>query len=70
MLLGHLYDKPLARLIKEKKETGNMLMVRWLRPHAPNAGELDSILGQGTKSHMSQLKKGPTCHDEPRTPNK
>ena len=25
--------------------------------HAPNAGELDSILGQGTKSHMSQLKK-------------
>ena len=34
-----------------------MLMVQSLRLHAPNAGELDSILGQGTKSHMSQLKK-------------
>ena len=33
-------------------------MVQWLRLHAPNAGGLGSIPGQGTinKSHMPQLK--------------
>ena len=57
MLFGHLYDKPLARLIKGKKGDREYADGQSLRLHAPNAGELDSILGQGTKSHMSQLKK-------------
>ena len=30
-------------------------MVQWLRLHAPNAGALGSILGQGTRSHMPQV---------------
>ena len=34
----------------------------WLRFCAPNAGDLNSILGQGTKSHMPQ-PKDPTCHN-------
>ncbi|TEA09823.1 hypothetical protein DBR06_SOUSAS29710008, partial [Sousa chinensis] len=32
------------------------LVVQWLRLHAPNAGGLGSIPGQGTRSHMQQLK--------------
>ncbi|TEA36880.1 hypothetical protein DBR06_SOUSAS32310013, partial [Sousa chinensis] len=32
------------------------LVVQWLRLHAPNAGGLGSIPGQGTRSHMSQLR--------------
>ena len=38
-------------------------VVQWLRLHAPNAGGLGSIPGQGTKSHMLQTSKteGPTC---------
>ena len=31
-------------------------MVQWLRLHAPNAGGMGSIPGQGTRSHMPQLK--------------
>ena len=31
-------------------------MVQWLRLHAPNAGGPGSIPGQGTKSHMLQLR--------------
>ena len=33
-------------------------MVQWRRLHVPNAGGLGSILGQGTKSHMLQLRLG------------
>ena len=34
-------------------------MVQWLRlDHAPNAGVSDSIQGQGTRSHMLQLRPG------------
>ena len=39
------------------------------RIHAPNAGGLGSIPGQGTRSHMSQLRvrmlqlKGPACRN-------
>ena len=29
-------------------------MVQWLRRHAPNAGDLGSIPGQGTRSRMLQ----------------
>ena len=31
-------------------------MVQWLRLRAPNAGSLGSIPGQGTRSHMLQLR--------------
>ena len=31
-------------------------MVQGLRIHAPNARDLGSIPGQGTRSHMPQLK--------------
>ncbi|TEA34796.1 hypothetical protein DBR06_SOUSAS11910019, partial [Sousa chinensis] len=32
------------------------LVVQWLGLHAPNAGGLGSIPGQGTRSHMPQLR--------------
>ena len=35
---------------------GTSLVVQWLRLHAPNAGGPDSIPGQGTRSHMAQLR--------------
>ena len=31
-------------------------MVWWLRVHAPSAGGLGLIPGQGTRSHMPQLR--------------
>ena len=36
--------------------SGTSLVVQWLRLHAPNAGAQGSIPGQGTRSHMPQLK--------------
>ena len=41
-----------------KGEAGASLMVQWLRFWAPNAGNPGSIPGQGTWSHMSQLRPG------------
>ena len=35
---------------------GISLAVQWLKLHAPNAGGLGSIPGQGTASHMQQLR--------------
>ena len=35
---------------------GISLVVQWLRLCIPNAGSLGSIPGQGTRSHMLQLK--------------
>ena len=35
---------------------GASLVVQWLRLPAPNAGGPGSIPGQGTRSHMLQLK--------------
>ena len=35
---------------------GPSLVVQWLRPFAPKAGGLGSISGQGTRSHMLQLR--------------
>ena len=47
---------------------GTSLVVQWLRLCIPNAGGLGSIPGQGTRSHMPQLKvcilqqsKDPAC---------
>ena len=37
--------------------TGTSLVVQWLRFHAPNAGVLGSIPGQGTRSHMHATTK-------------
>ena len=34
----------------------NSLLVQWLRLHTPNAEGLGSIPGQGTRSHMPQLR--------------
>ena len=36
--------------------TGISLVVQWLRLCTPNAGDPGSIPGQGTRSHMLQLK--------------
>ena len=38
------------------RSPGTSLVVQWLRLHTPNAGGQGSIPGQGTRSHMSQLK--------------
>ena len=35
---------------------GTSLVVQWLRLCTPNAGGSGSIPGQGTRSHMLQLK--------------
>ena len=42
---------------------GTSLVVQWLRLHAPNAGDPGLIPGQGTRSHMPQLKD-PTCRKD------
>ena len=36
---------------------GTYLVVQWLRLHAPNAGGLGLIPGQGTRSHMRATTK-------------
>ena len=42
---------------------GTSLVVQELRLHTPNAGDLGSISGQGTRSHMPTLKiKDPVYH--------
>ena len=38
---------------------GDFLVVQWLRLCAPNAGGLGLTPGQGTRSHMLQLKEIP-----------
>ena len=43
--------------VKSRITTGTSLVVQWLRLHAPNAGGLDSIPGQGTRSHMHAATK-------------
>ena len=37
-------------------DIGTLLVAQWLRLDTPSAGGLGSILGQGTKSHMLQLR--------------
>ena len=37
-------------------DPGTSLVIQWLRLHAPNAGGRGSIPGQGTTSHMLQLR--------------
>ena len=39
---------------KKKVDSGNSLVVQWLRFHASNAEGLDLIPGEGTRSYMLQ----------------
>ena len=36
---------------------GNSLVAQWIRLHAPNAGGLGSVPGQGTRSHIHAATK-------------
>ena len=38
------------------KDSETSLVVQWLRLHTPNAGSPGSIPGQGTRSHIPQLR--------------
>ena len=42
--------------INQIVSSGTFLVVQWLRLHASNAGVLGSVPGQGTRSHMLQLR--------------
>ena len=58
--------KLLGRL-NEIIHIGSSLVIQWLRLHTPNAGGPGLIAGQGTRSHMLQLRvphavtKDPSC---------
>ena len=51
----HLVDICTKMTIK-KNHLGTSLVAQWLRLWAPNAEGLGSIPGQGTGSHMPQLR--------------
>ena len=44
------------RMIISKEQYRTSLVVQWLRLHTHNAGALGSSPGQGTRSHMPQLR--------------
>ena len=46
-----------------KISLGTSLVVQWLRLHAPNAGGLGSIPGQGTRSHAATKSSHATTKD-------
>ena len=46
-----------------KNYPGTSLVVQWLGLHAPNAGGLGSIPGQGTRSHMHATTKKSACRN-------
>ena len=46
---------------KKKKLSGTSLLVQLLRLHSPSAEGPGSYPGQGTRSHILQLKD-PACH--------
>ena len=50
----NILEKSLISDLKNKKRTS--LVVQWVGFHAPNAGGQGSILDQGIRSHMPQLK--------------
>ena len=57
--LGHIWSMALSLDISCQKGSWHLwtcLVVQWLRLHAPNAGGPGSIPGQGTRSHMPQLR--------------
>ena len=51
-----LKDNFFNPLLFKAVSQGTSLVVQWLRLHTPNAGSLGSISGQGTTSHMPQLR--------------
>ena len=53
---GHLSCFHLFTIVNNAS-TGTSLVVQWLRLCTPNAGGPGSIPGQGTRSHMPQLKE-------------
>ena len=66
---GLQHSKP-QTLLKEECP-GTSLAVQWLRLHAPNAGGMGSIPGQGTRSHMhAATKSSHATTKEPAQPNK
>ena len=54
-LIKSLTSKKFKSLFKSLS-LGTSLVVQWLRLYCPNAGGPGSILGQGTGSHMLQLR--------------
>ena len=54
------WDSP-SVLSPEDAREGTSLVIQWLRLHAPSVGGPGSILGQGTRSHVPQLKIMPTA---------
>ena len=46
----------LYKTLETSERQDTSLVAQWLRLQAPNAGGLDSIPGQGTRSHEPQLK--------------
>ena len=49
-------EKVFNGYLNKLRSGGTSLVVQWLRLHAPNAGGLGSIPGQGTRSYMPQLR--------------
>ena len=49
-------NKKKKRERASERNLGTSLVVQWLRFHAPEAGGLGSISGQGTRSCMPQLR--------------
>ena len=49
-----LHERSIGLLIENNP--GTSLVVQWLRLHTPNAGGSGLIPGQGTRSHMPQLR--------------
>ena len=45
-------------IICKEGGTRTSLVVQWLRLRAPNAGGLELIPGQGSRSHVPQLRPG------------
>ena len=62
--------------LHKKENVGTSLVVQWVRVRAPDAGGPGSIPGQGTRSHMPQLRsphattKDPVCRSEDSTCHK
>ena len=53
---------------KKKKKRGTSQVVQWIKRQVPSAGGQGSSPGQGTRSHMQQLKvcmtQDPACHNQ------
>ena len=57
MVIFFFLNSPLTIIsmhLEVKKQT--VLVVQWLRVCPPSAGDPDSVSGQGTRSHMPQLR--------------